>query len=59
MSEIELSVSFPLDSEKFLRRACPTCSREFKWLSEEGDAESPSPEHYFCPYCGSSAAPDE
>lgn len=59
MSEIELSVSFPLDSEGFLRRACPVCSREFKWLSVEGDAESLSPEHYFCPYCGTSSAPDE
>ena len=59
MSEIELSVSFPLDSHGFLRRACPTCSREFKWLSIEGDNESPSPEHYSCPYCGISAAPDE
>ena len=36
MSEIELSVSFSLDSERFLRRACPACSREFKWLSVEG-----------------------
>ena len=59
MSEIELSVSFPLDSERFLRRACPACNQEFKWLSVEGDAETPSPEHYFCPYCGLSAAPDE
>ena len=59
MSEIELAVSFPLDSHGFLRRACPACSREFKWLSVEGDAKSPSPEHYFCPYCGTSATPDE
>ena len=59
MSEIELSVSFPLDSRGFLRRACPACSREFKWLSVEADAESLSSEHYFCPYCGASAIPDE
>ena len=52
-------VSFPLDSDGFLRRACPTCSREFKWLSGETEAETPSPEHWFCPYCGDSAAPDE
>ena len=59
MSEIELSVSFPLDSHGFLRRACPACSREFKWLSVEGEAKFSSPEHYFCPYCGTSATPDE
>ena len=59
MSEIELSINFPLDSHGFLRRACPACSREFKWLSAEGEAESPSLEHYFCPYCGTSATPDE
>ena len=58
MSDIELSVSFPLDSDGFLRRACPTCSREFKWLPGETEAESPSPEQYFCPYCGTSATPD-
>ena len=59
MSEIELSVSFPLDSDGFLRRACPACSREFKWLSIEKEAKSPPLEHYFCPYCGASAAREE
>ena len=59
MSEIEVPVSFPLDSHGFLRRACPACSREFKWLSVEGDADSPSPACYFCPYCGTSAARGE
>ena len=34
-------------------------NREFKWLSVEGEAKSPSLEHYFCPYCGTSATPDE
>ena len=58
MSEIELSVSLPLDSQGFLRRACSACSREFKWFSVEGDAASPAPELYFCPYCGVSAAPN-
>ena len=59
MSEIELSVSFPLDKQGFLRRACHVCGREFKWLSTEEDASSPAPEQYFCPYCGSSASHDE
>ena len=56
MSEIELSLSFPLDSDGFLRRACPNCGREFKWLHVDGGS---SCEEYFCPYCGASAAPDE
>lgn len=59
MSEIELSVSFPLDSQGFLRRACPACGREFKWLSVEGDAAPPASEQYFCPYCGASAVPND
>ena len=59
VSELELSVSFPLDSDGFLRRACPTCSREFKWLPGEVGAQSSSPEEYFCPYCGASASPQE
>ena len=58
MSATELSVSFPLDSQGFLRRACSACDGEFKWLSVEADAASPVPEEYFCPYCGASAAPN-
>ena len=34
MNEIRLSVPFPLDSEGFLRRECPSCRREFKWLHQ-------------------------
>ena len=49
--EIRLSLSFPLDSEGFLRRRCESCEREFKWLhSEEGGAPQP-PGGYYCPYC--------
>ena len=25
-------MEIPLDSDGFLRRECPTCEREFKWL---------------------------
>jgi hypothetical protein len=55
VSEREINVSLPLDSEGFLRRECPTCEREFKWRpSEDADDESEH-EHpasgYFCPYC--------
>jgi hypothetical protein len=54
--EIEMSMSVPLDSDGFLRRECPTCEREFKWLPAQDDAgaenASPVPAGgYFCPYC--------
>jgi hypothetical protein len=63
MDEV-LKMSVPLDSDGFLRRECPTCDREFKWLpsgdSEEGgneDAIEVDPGGYFCPYCGVQAPP--
>ena len=62
MTEIEMSLSFPLDTDGFLRRACPICLREFKWLSADQDdrePEIPPPQEYYCPYCGGSATPDE
>jgi hypothetical protein len=60
MSDIEFSLSLPLDSLGFLRRECPTCSREFKWHADEPPAGAvSSPSQYFCPYCGVAAAPDE
>jgi hypothetical protein len=38
VSEHQLSMSFPLDSDGFLRRVCPSCEREFKWLpTPEGE----------------------
>jgi hypothetical protein len=58
MSEESLKMSVPLDGDGFLRRECPTCEREFKWLpSAPGEAvedansgtDTPS---YTCPYCG-------
>jgi len=55
----ELVVSVPLDSDGFLRRECPTCEREFKWLSsEEGDSEPPPESGFFCPYCAIQAPSD-
>jgi len=60
MSEIELSMALPLDSDGFLRRECPTCEREFKWLPAQDDAEATPPPDggYFCPHCGIQAQPD-
>jgi len=62
MTEIELALSFPLDTDGFLRRACPICLREFKWLwvdHDDKETEIPQPEEYYCPYCGGSATPNE
>jgi hypothetical protein len=68
--EVQLSMSLPLDGDGFLRRECPTCEREFKWLPspdqlEEGNGESRAaapdaqpPEAYYCPYCAVTAPPD-
>lgn len=47
-------MSLPLDSEGFLRRECPTCEREFKWLHTPDDEIETKPQSqvsYFCPYC--------
>jgi hypothetical protein len=54
MSDFELSIAMPLDSEGFLRRSCPNCERELKWITAERDKDpTPAPEGgYFCPYCG-------
>lgn len=50
-------MSVPLDADGFLRRECPTCEREFKWLPSQGETETPTPDAagYFCPYCGAQA----
>jgi hypothetical protein len=54
--EVTLEMSMPLDSDGFLRRECPTCEREFKWLpgsdDDNADAVVPDDAGYFCPYCG-------
>ena len=53
--DVTLEMSMPLDSDGFLRRECPTCEREFKWLytpEEEGTAAPTIDGGYFCPYCG-------
>ncbi len=58
--KITLSMEIPVDSDGFLRRECPTCEREFKWLpaAEDDDAVSPLDGGYFCPYCGVQAPDD-
>lgn len=57
---MEFQISVPLDGEGFLRRECPTCEREFKWLPSPNEVQRSadatesigSPEAYYCPYCG-------
>jgi hypothetical protein len=56
-NELSFSVSFPLDDDGFLRRECPSCEREFKWLPQE-DSEPEPDDGYSCPYCGQRAASD-
>jgi len=48
------AMSIPLDANGFLRRQCPTCEREFKWLhtSDPDQAVPVLDGGYFCPYCG-------
>ena len=51
-----VQVAIPLDEDGFLRRACPSCEREFKWLPSDGEDSAPEPEGgYFCPYCRTQA----
>lgn len=57
----QIAVSIPLDRDGFVRRGCPTCEREFKWLytDDEDAATQPSDRGYCCPYCGVWAQPDQ
>jgi hypothetical protein len=55
-NEFSIPVQVPLDSDGFLRRQCPTCEEQFKWLSSDSVGEEPEPvEQYFCPLCGQAA----
>lgn len=57
-------MTVPLDPDGFLRRECPTCEREFKWLPSSARESVASPSSlgepasseegppYTCPYCG-------
>ena len=55
--EVSFSISLPLDDEGFLRRECPNCEREFKWLPQD-DSEPEPHGGYCCPYCGERASSD-
>lgn len=56
-----MNISLPLDSDGFLRRECPRCSREFKWHNGPANEEAeqrPSVDTYHCPLCGEPSGPD-
>jgi hypothetical protein len=59
MSDAETTMSLPLDPDGFLRRACPTCEREFKWFqSADGEGDPVPVGGYYCPYCEIQGPPD-
>ena len=51
------TIRMPLDTDGYLRRACPFCEREFKWLPQDNGLPTPI-EGYHCPYCGHTADED-
>lgn len=53
-------VPIPLDSDGFVRRACSTCEREFKWLYTDDldEATEPDARGFCCPYCATWAQLD-
>ncbi|MGK2851111.1 MAG: hypothetical protein ACSLFN_09405 [Candidatus Limnocylindrales bacterium] len=59
MDESTTEMSVPLDSDGFLRRQCPTCEKDFKWLSSAAGEGEPAPDGgYYCPYCAVQAPTD-
>jgi len=57
---VRIPIEFPLDSDGFLRRECPSCERQFKWHHDSSEARGgDGVEQYFCPLCGRGAAPNE
>jgi endogenous inhibitor of DNA gyrase (YacG/DUF329 family) len=59
---MDIRLDFPLDADHFLRRECPSCTKEFKWhhartASRPDDAADPP--QYICPLCGKAASHDQ
>ena len=59
--DADIAIPISLDSDGFVRRACLTCEREFKWLYTEDESQATEPDGrgFFCPYCGVQAEPDQ
>jgi hypothetical protein len=53
-------MSLPLDGEGFLRRQCPACERELKFVVSDADDEQTQEAvaAVFCPYCAIQAPLD-
>ena len=58
MDKISISLQLPPDKDRFLRRECPHCGRQFKQWQGTRDGMQESPEAYYCPYCYASAEAD-
>lgn len=59
---MDIPIEFPLDTDGFLRRECPSCGREFKWHhgpTESRPADAVDPPRYSCPLCGKQANHDQ
>jgi hypothetical protein len=57
-SERSIQVPVEVDDAGFLRRECPRCGREFKWLPSD-DSEPMPTGGYHCPYCDQQADGDQ
>ena len=55
MSTQNISMTLPFDKDGFLRRECPNCKRQFKWLPTEDESIERPQSQYYCPYCGKPA----
>ncbi len=58
MSTRDIPVTLPVDKDGFLRRQCPNCRRQFKWLPTESEITEQPQSEYYCPYCGKPARID-
>jgi endogenous inhibitor of DNA gyrase (YacG/DUF329 family) len=59
---MDIRLDFPLDADQFLRRECPSCTREFKWHHGPTDSrpdDVTDPPQYTCPLCGKAANHDQ
>lgn len=50
MSTRNIPVTLPVDKDGFLRRECPNCRRQFKWLPTENETTEQPQSQYYCPY---------
>lgn len=59
---MEIPLDFPLDSDHFIRRECPSCGKEFKRHcrpTEARPADASDPPQFTCPLCGARANHDD